>query len=149
MAFNYDSDGNGTLDAVAQNGVDINGDGRADALNGNNLTDLNEVYINDADDDLTGAGVVYLVYGGTHLTGTINLNQIGTASLPGLVFVGRKAGDHLGGGRTQTDLLSRGVNTAGDMDGDGRDDLLLSAILADPEGKTNAGEVYVVYGFAP
>jgi hypothetical protein len=60
--------------------------------------------------------------------------------------VGRKAGDHLGGGLTQNGVLSRGINSAGDLDGDGRDDVMISSVLADPDGKTDAGEVYVIYG---
>jgi len=27
--------------------------------------------------------------------------------------------------------------------------VMISSVLADPDGKTDAGEVYVVYGFAP
>ncbi len=100
-------------------------------------------------DDLTGAGLVYVVFGGKHLTGTISLGQIGTDNLPGVIFVGRKAGDALGGGLTQGGLLSQGLSPAGDVDGDGRADIMLSSVLADPEGKTNAGEVYLIYGFRP
>lgn len=161
VAFAYDSDGNGTLDATGI-GIDRNGDGKADPLNDNNILDVNGNIIYDADDDLTDAGVVYVVFGGTHLKGTISLSEIGTPALPGLVFVGRSGlelaksrgeidptGAQLGGGLTQNGLLSRGISYAGDLDGDGRGDLMLSAVLADPDGKTNAGEVYVIYGFAP
>jgi hypothetical protein len=131
----FDSDGDGTADTV---GLDLNGDGDADDLN-----------LDGAADDLTGAGIAYVVYGGSHLTGTISLGQIGTPYLPGFTIVGRKAGDNLGGGMTQDRLLSNGVSPAGDIDGDGLADLLVSSILADPEGKTDAGEVYLVYGFRP
>jgi hypothetical protein len=99
-------------------------------------------------DDMTGAGLVYLVFGGKHLTGTISLDQIGTENLPGMVFVGKKGGDHLGGGQVQNGVLAHGLNSAGDLDGDGFDDLFLSSVLADPDGKTDAGEVYLVYGFS-
>ena len=53
----------------------------------------------------------------------------------------------MGGGLTQNDLTSRGVSSAGDLDGDGRGDFFFSAIQADPDGKTDAGEVYLIYGF--
>jgi len=96
-----------------------------------------------------GAGIVYLVFGGRHLTGTISLGQIGTGNLPGVVFIGREADDHMGGGTTQGGLLARGITGAGDVDGDGRADIMIGSILASPEGKTHAGEVYLVYGLTP
>ena len=65
------------------------------------------------------------------------------------VLIGRKGGDRMGGGLTQSGLLSRGINTAGDVDGDGQADIFASSVLASPEGKTDAGEVYLMYGFAP
>lgn len=129
----FDSNGDGTLDTI---GLDLNGDRVADDLDGDGVPD-----------DMTNAGLVYLVYGGRHLTGTISLNQIGSRNLPGLVLVGNKGGDFMGGGLTQGGLLSRGISSAGDLDGDGIGDFFISSILADPEGKTDAGEVYLVYGF--
>lgn len=131
----FDSDGDGLRDTI---GLDLNGDGQADDLNNDGITD-----------DLTNAGVVYVVFGGDHLTGTISLALVGTRDLPGLTVVGRKAGYHLGGGIVQNGLASNGLASGGDIDGDGRSDLLVSSVLADPENKTNAGEVYLVYGFQP
>jgi len=144
----FDDNDDGLIDINDPIGLDLNGDGDAD--------DLNE----DGDpDDMTGAGVVYVVFGGEHLTGTISLGLIGSEYLPGITIAGRKGGDpdnidplgrdSLGGGLTQNGLLSRGVSPAGDVDGDGRADLLISSVLADPEDKTNAGEVYLIYGFRP
>jgi hypothetical protein len=130
----FDSDSDGVLDSI---GLDLDGDRAADDLDGNGTPD-----------DLAGAGLVYIVFGGEHLTGTISLDQIGTENLPGIVVVGKKGGDHLGGGSTQDGLLASGISSAGDMDGDGFDDILLSSVLADPDGKTDAGEVYLIYGFS-
>lgn len=148
VPFEYDSTGDGILDATGI-GVDLNGDGIADALNDNNELDVDGNIIYDADDDLTNCGLVYLVFGGPHLDGVISLDEIGTKALPGMVFVGRQAGNELGGGRTQNGLLSQGLAFAGDLDGDGFGDVMISSVLASPDDKAQAGEVYVIYGLAP
>ncbi len=50
------------------------------------------------------------------------------------------------GGVDYDDWLGLSVASAGDFNGDGFDDLILSAGNADPNGESNAGETYVVFG---
>jgi hypothetical protein len=109
---------------------------RAD-LNGDGVIDI----------DRTRCGVVYLVYGDPALRGTIDLSQIGTEALPGAIFVGRNSGDELGATLGSQGDRSEGVNGAGDVDGDGFRDIVLSTVNADPRGgRRDAGEVYLIYG---
>ncbi|WP_036532915.1 integrin alpha, partial [Neosynechococcus sphagnicola] len=49
-------------------------------------------------------------------------------------------------GRTGGDASGHSVSSAGDINGDGIDDLIIGAVRADPNGKTNAGQSYVVFG---
>lgn len=46
------------------------------------------------------------------------------------------------------DLSGAAVSAAGDINGDGFDDILVGAYLADDAGKVDAGKVYVVFGQA-
>lgn len=106
-----------------------------------------------------GKGAVYLVYGAASLVGQdVSLADIGAVDVPGAKLVGRAATDMLGGGsvsysgtnpgspQTGITAFSRGVAKLGDIDGDGRGDYAVSAMLADPNGRSDAGEVYVIYG---
>jgi hypothetical protein len=70
----------------------------------------------------------------------INLSAIADASNPtgGFVINGEAAADWSG--------LS--VSSAGDVNGDGLDDLIVGAEGANPNGRSNAGKSYVVFGKA-
>jgi hypothetical protein len=94
----------------------------------------------------TNCGVVYLVYGSSELRGTIDLADVGTETLPGAVFVGRNSSEFLGAGLGEQGDRSWGIASAGDVDNDGRIDLLLSSVSASPRDRVRAGEVYLIYG---
>ena len=49
-------------------------------------------------------------------------------------------------GQTAGDLSGRSVSAAGDINGDGIDDLIIGAYDADPNGNFNSGSSYVVFG---
>jgi hypothetical protein len=74
----------------------------------------------------TSAGRAYVYYGGTSPDATADLT-----------FTGAAAGDFFG----------RAVASAGDVDGDGYDDVLVGAYLNDANG-TDAGRAYLYYGGA-
>lgn len=128
---------------------DIDGDGNDDILIAapNRSIRLDTDLDGTLEIDRTNCGVVYLIYGSPELRGTINLAQIGTEQLPGAVFIGRNSGDFLGAGLGEQDDRSHGIGGAGDVDGDGRGDILLGSVAATPRGgRVRAGEVYLLYG---
>ena len=47
-------------------------------------------------------------------------------------------------GTAATDVSGRAVSGAGDVNGDGFDDLIVGADLADPNGNSGAGSSYIV-----
>jgi len=98
---------------------DVDGDGQSDILVGAPNQDLGGT--------TSDAGKAYLVYGEGLASG--NLGTVYDATFYGAT------GDRLG---TQ-------VGGAGDVDGDGYGDILLSAALADG-GANNGGAVYMIYG---
>ncbi len=110
--------------AVAGAG-DFNGDGRPDLLIGAPEAGNN---------GRAASGSAYLVLG---QTGPVRLDLLnpGTA---GVRFDGAAAGDGAG----------YSVAAAGDVNGDGRADVLVSARAADNNGRTTSGSVYLILGTA-
>lgn len=147
VAFVGDSEGDLAGARVTAAG-DVDGDGNDDimiAAPEKSVTldlDLDGV----PDVDRGTCGVVYLIYGSPALRGTLNLADIGTERLPGAIFIGRNSGDQLGATVGEQGDRSVGISAAGDIDGDGRQDLLLSSSSASPRGRARAGEAYLIYG---
>ncbi|WP_310622361.1 tandem-95 repeat protein [Flexibacterium corallicola] len=118
---------------------DVNGDGIDDIL-------IGAMAANDI--GYGGAGESYVVFG----KDTQSEGQFWTVSnvisymngTDGFIVEGASAGDNSG----------YSVSSAGDVNGDGVDDILIGARYADPNGQDKAGESYVVFGsstgnFAP
>ncbi|MCH7720593.1 MAG: FG-GAP repeat protein, partial [Planctomycetes bacterium] len=155
----HDPNPNDSVDELSAPGLDVNGDGVADFT-------------------LDDAGLVYLILGSNVLgddsffdqdrfpDGIINISALGTSDLRGVIIVGKAEGDRLGGGDAGslveggiTDKAGRGrsfgLKAAGDIDGDGKADILMGSVLADfvdpitGAEKKNTGEAYLLYGFEP
>ncbi len=107
---------------------DVNGDGFSDLIIG--------AYKADSDSD-SKVGESYLVFGfnnDAHIhSGTIELS--GLDGSDGFKLNGINSGDQSG----------TSVSSAGDINGDGYDDLIVGASKADPNGG-NSGESYVIFG---
>jgi Ca2+-binding RTX toxin-like protein len=104
---------------------DINGDGFADIIIGADRADPNG--------DRSGAS--YVVFGKAGGFGT-NVDLAALSGTNGFKLSGGAAYDRSG----------FSVASAGDVNGDGFDDVLVGAFFADPNGTTSAGASYVVFG---
>jgi len=103
---------------------DVNGDGFGDLVIG----------ARDADPNGLSSGESYLVFGkGSGFTASLNLSALNGTN--GLHFDGVAAGDQAG----------NSVHSAGDVNGDGYDDVIIGAPGADANG-TDSGAAYVVFG---
>jgi hypothetical protein len=112
-------------------GGDVNGDGFADVIISAPLADPGGV---------TDSGEIYVVFGENRAAGPLpglNLNTLETA--------GNGDGFVIAGFDT-SDIAGFSVDVAGDVNGDGLDDLIIGAYRADPNGNGDAGKTYVVYG---
>ena len=114
------------------NAGDVNGDGIDDLIIGAFLADANGV---------EQVGESYVIFGrNTGFPATFELRSLlpaaGGDGTAGFVLQGIRPHDHSG--------LS--VSGAGDVNGDGIDDLIIGAFEADPNGVIDAGESYVVFG---
>ena len=114
---------------------DVNGDGVADLIVGAYLADPTT---------LTGgsnAGIAYVIFGRNVAAGAqafyeLQLASIKTGSTNGYRILGTALNDNLG----------YAVGRAGDVNGDGIDDVVVGAYVADPPNFINAGESYVIFG---
>jgi Ca2+-binding RTX toxin-like protein len=113
-------------DSVASAG-DVNGDGYDDFIIDAHGADV---------DGATDAGASYVVFGGSGFASAMDLADLDGAN--GFRLDGFADGSRGG--------LGVPVSSAGDVNGDGYDDLLVGASQADPGGDANAGESYVIYG---
>ena len=127
------------IDLVDQSGFsvssagDVNGDGYDDLIIGAPRASQNEAF---------SAGETYVVYGGASAPGTDGVLDLSeTEALDG------STGFTLTG-IDPDDRSGVSVSAAGDVNGDGYDDLIIGAYRADPNGESEAGETYVVYGGA-
>lgn len=112
---------------------DVNGDGFGDVIIAADLTDPNGV---------NAAGSSYVIFGsGDGFDATFDLTTLNGRN--GFVINGIDAFDYAG----------NSVSGAGDINGDGFDDLLVGAGGVDANGDTDAGAAYVIFGkavgFAP
>ena len=123
-------------DLDGSNGFVINGI-NADDETGRSVSNAGDVNADGVDDLIIGAaGASYVVFGGSGVgsSGTIELS--GLDGSDGFVINGINANDFAG----------TSVSSAGDINGDGVDDLIIGASHADPDGTSRAGESYVVFG---
>lgn len=137
----YGTQPNGYAGATLNNAGDFNGDGTDDMI----ICAPGEIRT------LNGQarrGVAYILFGGPHLSnGSFNLSQVGSAQLPGVVFISPYAAG------SAEEAPIDWVGPAGDVNGDGFDDIIVGVSQADfvyplepNQRRVDAGEAYLIYG---
>ena len=116
----------GDLAGTSVSSLDINSDGFSDLVIGANNADPN---------DNNNAGEVYVVFGKESGFDS-NLNLSNLQGDNGFTL----------NGIDERDLAGFAVSNVGDVNNDNIDDLIISAPDADPNGNTDAGENYIIFG---
>ncbi len=127
QGFRIDGAATGDQSGISVAGAgDVDGDGRDDLIIGAGSADNNA---------RTSSGSSYVIYGAaTHA----NVDLATLTASQGFRIDGAATGDQSG--------IS--VAGAGDVNGDGRDDLIIGAGSADNNARTSSGSSYVIYGAA-
>lgn len=103
-----------------------------------NVGDFNNDGIDDFIVGATGVtnytGEAYLIFGGQSFGATFDLTDLDGSN--GMTITGASFSDRIGSS----------LGGAGDVNGDGIDDIILGASFGDPDGRSDAGESFVVYG---
>ncbi|MEQ8969098.1 MAG: DUF4347 domain-containing protein [Coleofasciculus sp. C1-SOL-03] len=108
-------------------------------INKDGIDDLIISAHNAAPNGKSEAGETYVVFGGTTVgaSGTLELSSLNGSN--GFVINGIDAGDYSGWS----------ISYAGDVNNDGVDDIIIGTLGGDPNGESDAGESYVIFGNAP
>jgi hypothetical protein len=122
--FKITGEAAGDLAGRVSSAGDVNGDGFDDLVVGASGNDAGG----------TNAGAAYVVFGAASSPSAVNLDDVALGT-GGFRISGEVGGDQAG--------IS--VSSAGDVNGDGIDDLLVGALTNDAGG-TNAGAAYVIFG---
>ena len=113
----------GALGTSVSSAGDVNGDGFDDLIVGDPIIDTNGL----------NSGEAYVIFGG-ETNSDVDVSNL-TAD-QGFTILAAASGD----------VLGQSVSAAGDVNGDGFDDIIVGAPFVDNEGESTTGASYVIFG---